>query len=192
MTQRLYMGSGILCCMLKMKTKSNTDRQFLCQFRLLPHTQLSHIQINIQEVSLSSCYQKNYPGGQLSFIVITLHGLQSLLNCTTSDRFASKPHLNTINVKSCFCCWAAASAGLGHHHILLSDPYQHGLIYVSHAYINTCIWWLCCQMPDFICELFLSSYSLNRFRCMNSGPLVEELFQWSLPIVNYFSTSKHY
>lgn len=168
MTQRLYMGSGILCCMLKMKTKSNTDRQFLCQFRLLPHTQLSHIQINIQEVSLSSCYQKNYPGGQLNFIVITLHGLQSLLNCTTCDRFASKPHLNTINVKSCFCCW------------------------VSHAYINTCIWWLCCQMPDFICELFLSSYSLNRFSCMNSGPLVEELFQWSLPIVNYFSTSKHY
>lgn len=98
MTQRLYMGSGILCCMLKMKTKSNTDRQFLCQFRLLPHTQLSHIQINIQEVSLSSCYQKNYPGGQLNFIVITLHGLQSLLNCTTCDRFASKPHLNTITV----------------------------------------------------------------------------------------------
>lgn len=161
--------------------QKDTERQFSCQFRLLPHTQLSHIQINIQEVSLSSCYQKNYPGGQLdhfdcNYIAwfaksVKLHNMQQVCQQATTEH---NEYEKLFLLLSCSICRVRSPSYLVVRSISLSTWIHlcQSRLY-QYLYLTT-------MLPDFICELFLSS-SFKRFRCMNSGPLVEELFQWSLP-----------
>lgn len=119
---------------------------FIGRFWPLPHQQFSQIEkINNREVSLLMCHHKNSPRWQFDVFVtiITLYGLHERALQATPE--------NTMNVKCCFYCWAAASALL---HLVVRSvslptwdcfvPVK--LLSIAAIFRSTSTWGLCCQI----------------------------------------------